>query len=148
MTNESLKERLKNEGLTPDSEGDVKLADCSLSVQVSGKSVLFVAKKSAKAELLLAPESDYTHQADQMGVSQESKIGESEFDDRYVIRDPDGQASSVLTADVIAAVEALEPFVELQLSKRQYRLLKEGLDEGQAVKAIRDLEKLVGLTSS
>jgi hypothetical protein len=148
MTNESLRESLKSEGFTSEGDGEVTLAGCTLSFQVNGKSVLFVANKPARAELLLAPESEYTHSADKLGVSQESKIGESDFDDRYVIRDPEGQAGSVLTTEVIAAVEALEPFVELQLSKKQYRLLKEGLDESEAVKAIRKLEELVGLTCS
>ena len=85
-----------------------------------------MANKTPKAPLLLAPESDYTNKADQIGVSEESKIGESDFDKRYVIRDPDGKAGTVLTSDVISAVEALEPFVELELTRKHYRLLKEG----------------------
>ena len=139
MTNETLTNHLKEQGLNP--------AESGISFQVSPKSVLFVVSRPAKAALLLAPESDYTQSADQLGVSQESKIGQSDFDQRYVIRDPDGQAGAVLNDDVISAVEALEPFVELEMSKKQYRLLKEGLDEQQASETIKQLEKLVGLTS-
>ena len=140
MTNESLTNHLKEKGINP--------SDSAISFQVSSKSVLFVVSKPAKASLLLAPESDYTHSADELGVSQESKIGQSDFDQRYVIRDPDGQAGDVLNDEVISAVEALEPFVELEMSKKQYRLLKEGLDEQQASDTIKQLEKLVGLTTA
>jgi hypothetical protein len=138
MTNETLTQRLKDEGIE---------LDDSLSFQMEGANVLFVANKPAKADLLLAPESQYTHQADAIGVSKEAKIGESDFDARFVIRDPDGAAGTVLTPEVIAAVEALEPFIELQMSKKRYRLLKEGLNEAQALDALRGLEKLVALTS-
>ena len=140
MTNETLTNHLKEQGLDP--------AESGISYQVNPKSVLFVVSRPAKAALLLAPESDYTQSADKIGVSQESKIGQSDFDQRYVIRDPDGQAESVLSEEVISAVEALEPFVELEMSKKQYRLLKEGLDESQASETIKRLEKLVGLTTA
>lgn len=147
MTNESLKEYLNQQGLKANGEGVFTLEDLSFSCQVNGKNVLFVANKSARANLLLAPESDYTQQADQIGVSEESKIGCSDFDQRFVIRDPEGQAESVLTDEVVSKVLEMEPFVELEMNRKQYRLLKEGLNEEQALEAVKGLKELVSLTS-
>ncbi|MFA5504188.1 MAG: hypothetical protein WC423_02105 [Vulcanimicrobiota bacterium] len=146
MTNESLINHLNEQGLTADA-GQVAVADYSVSFQVNPRNTLFVVNHPASAVLLIAPESDYTQSADQLGVSEESKIGHSDFDDRYVIRDPEGRAGSVLKPEVISAVQALEPFVELELNSKQYRLLKEGLDEKQALETIRALQQLVKLTS-
>lgn len=145
MTNETFSKYLNDQGLS--TEGNqVTMSGLRVSFQVQGEKTLFVAACPAKAGILLAPESHYTQQADKIGVSAESKIGEGDFDARYVIRDPDGKASQILSAEVVKSVEALEPFIELEMTPKQYRLLKSVSDEQQAMAAIKGLQAVVELT--
>lgn len=148
MTNESFSKYLEQQSLPIGGDLRIKLDDFSLSFQIGEPNSLFVAHLPAKANLLLAPESAYTQTADKIGVSGESKIGQDDFDARYVIRDPQGLASSVLTTEVVSAVQALEPFIELELTGKQYRLLKQIDDEEQGLDLIRRFQQLVELTRS
>ena len=147
MTNDSLAEFLKKADLSVN-EDKVRLSKITVSFTVTDKTVLLVADHPAKASLLLAPESDYTQQADKIGVSEESKIGQGDFDERYVIRDPDDKAATVLTSDVVATITALEPFVELEMSSKQFRLLLEDINEEQVLHRLQKLESLVALTGA
>lgn len=94
-------------------------------VDVKGNHLLIVFKTGSRHRVLLAPETDYTRQADLIGVHVEGKSGRATFDERYVIRADDATASALFDEELIAKVEALEPFLELEMSPREYRLLKE-----------------------
>jgi hypothetical protein len=131
--------------MVPDGDHGLKYQDLKLTFDVSSSSMLLVAHQGAPASLLLAPESDYTRHAESLGVSDESKIGSAAFDQKYVIRDTGGKAKDILTSEVVALVEALEPFTELELCDDMIRLLKKPSDESTAVK---DLETLARLTQT
>ena len=131
--------------MTPQGENGVTLQDLKLTFEASASSLLLVAHRGAPAALLLAPESDYTRSADSLGVSDESKIGSSDFDQKYVIRDTGGKAKQLLTPEVVALVEQMEPFTELELADDMIRLLKRPTDEA---KALQDLESLARLALS
>lgn len=128
--------------MSSDGERGLTYQDLKLTYEVSASSLLLVLHQGAPAQLLLAPESDYTRKADSLGVSEESKIGSSDFDQKYVIRDTRGKAKDVLTAEVLSLVEALEPFVELELCDDMIRLLKKPEDEKVALDALETLAKL------
>lgn len=108
-----------------------------------GRKLLIVAQAKPGYRILLSPESDYTRRADELGVSDETKIGRSEFDTRYVIRDEEKKADAMLTEDVISLITELEPFVELELTRREYRLLKDPPDDAALVLA--DLGRMARL---
>lgn len=116
--------------------------DLKVTYDATPGSLLLVAHQGSRVPLLVAPESDYTRQADSLGVSEESKIGFSDFDQKYVVRDGTGKAKSVLTSEVLTLVEAMEPFTELELCDDMVRLLKKPGDETTALKDVESLASL------
>lgn len=128
--------------MQPDGPQALTYQDLRFTFEVSPSSLLLVAHQGAPAHILLAPESDYTRSAESLGVSDEAKIGSSEFDQKYVIRDVAGQAKQMLTPAVIRLVEALEPFIELELCDDMVRLLKRPQDQSSALKDIETLGEL------
>jgi hypothetical protein len=129
-------------GMKSDGDHGLTYNNLKLTFKVSSSSLLLVAHQGAPATMLLAPESDYTRKAESLGVSDESKIGSSAFDQKYVIRDTGGKAKDLLTPQVVAMVEALEPFTELELCDDMIRLLKKPSDEASAVQDLEILAKL------
>ncbi len=143
MTKESFAKAVEaHSEMSPEGEHGLTHKDIKLTYEVSGSSLLLVAHVVSPAQILLAPESDYTRQADSIGVSEESKIGSSDFDQKYVIRDAHGKAKDVLTDDVAALVEGMAPFVELELCDDMIRLLKKPSDEKAALGDVETLVKL------
>ena len=146
MTNQTFADALAQEaGVTHDGERAVLYQGLRFSFEVSPTSLLLVAYQGSKVPLLLAPESDDTRQADKLGVSEESKIGTADFDQKYVIRDTTGQAKSFLTESLQNQVESLAPFVELEFCDDMIRLIKKTDDHSSA---IEDLKKLANLAAS
>ena len=143
MTNQSLTDALAQESdITPEGEKSVLCQGTRMTYEVGPTSVLLVAHQGSEVPLLLAPESDYTRQADKIGVSEESKIGTDEFDQKYVIRDTLNQAQRLLTEPVCELVEALEPFVELEFCDDMLRLLKNPSDHAGVVTDLKRLARL------
>lgn len=143
MTNETFAKAVEaHSDMSADGNRGLTYQGLELTYDISPSSMLLVVHQGTSAQLLLAPESDYTRQADSLGVSEESKIGSSEFDGRYVIRDAHGKAKEVLTPDVVALVEELAPFVELELLDDMIRLLKKPVDEKAALESIEALVRL------
>lgn len=143
---DSVKKHLEEQGLKVDGEGRVKVSASEFTLHDSGEALLIVGHEGARANLLLAPESDYTREADEIGVSDESKVGESNFDDHFVIRDPDSEAEEFLTEEVRSAVEKLLPFVELEFNRRHYRLLIPASRQNEVKDVLQNLAELIGKT--
>jgi len=101
----------------------------SLTLQALGdRQWLVVLQARPAARLRLSAESDFTKQLDKMGISDETKIGDPQLDDHYVIRAESQEAKEMLAnSEVRGALTALAPFVELELTHKEYRLIKDGV---------------------
>lgn len=120
----------------------------TFTLQPSGSRVLAVAASRPKVRLMISPESDYTRSADQIGVSEEAKLGQEEFDARYVVRDPEGRASEVLNDELRQLVTSLDPFTELELGSRGYRLLTSPENAQSLAANLKAFAKIVSLTQA
>ncbi|MBX3170651.1 MAG: hypothetical protein KF760_24810 [Candidatus Eremiobacteraeota bacterium] len=100
-----------------------------LTLQALGdRQWLVVLQARPAARLRLSAESDFTKQLDKMGISDETKIGDPQLDDNYVIRAESTEARELLAnPQVRHALTALTPFVELELTHKEYRLIKDGV---------------------
>lgn len=145
MTNQSFADALAQEaGVISDGDRSVTFQSLRFTYEVNPTNILLVAHQGSKVPVLLAPESDYTRQADELGVSEESKIGTASFDQKYVIRDTTGGAKELLTSSIQEQVESLAPFVELEFCDDMVRLLKKADSHATAVEDLKKLATLVG----
>lgn len=89
---------------------------------------LIVLQAPPICRLRLSAESDLTKKLDQMGLSNEHKVGQADLDEQYVIRAESQEAKDLLQdAPFREALQALEPFLELELTHKEYRLIKDGV---------------------
>lgn len=87
--------------------------------------LLVVARANPAHKMLICAESNLTQQMDKLGVSGEIKVGRPEFDGRYVVKNATvDEARGTLTDDFIDTLRGLEPWVEFEMTGREYRLLK------------------------
>lgn len=87
---------------------------------------LVVLRATPACRLRLSAESDLTKKLDSMGLSNEIKIGDNQLDDAYVIKAESAEARALLQqADVRQALHQLSPFLELELTSNEYRLIRE-----------------------
>lgn len=123
-----------------------------LTLQALGeKQWLVVLQARPAARLRLSAESDFTKTLDKMGISDETKVGDPQLDDHYVIRAETQEAKDLLgRAEVRNALTALDPFMELELTHKEYRLIKDGVEPTpQAIEALlTPLHQLIEATSS
>lgn len=121
-----------------------------LSLQSLGeKQWLIVLQAAPVCRLRLSAESDLTKKLDQMGFADESKIGDAKLDEHYVIRAESAEAQSLLANPTVSqAIHALTPFLELELTHKEYRLIKDDVSPTpQAIEALlAPLVQLVALT--
>lgn len=121
-----------------------------LTLQALGdKQWLVVLQARPAARLRLSAESDFTKQLDKMGISDETKIGDPQLDDHYVIRAETQEAKEMLANPTVRqALTALAPFVELELTHKEYRLIKDGIQPTpQAIESLlTPLHQLVEAT--
>ena len=144
---DTLMSGLAQEAKVTDLEGQkFKYAGIPAMVDVRGNHLLIVFKTGSRYKVILAEESDYTRKADQVGVLGEGKSGQVAFDDRYVIRADDQTAKSLVEDKMMALLQALEPFLELEMSGKEYRLLKQRPEEPNQVR--RDLASLAALVEA
>ena len=101
-----------------------------LTLQALGeKQWLVVLQARPSARLRLSAESDLTKQLDKLGFSDETKLGDPQLDDHYVIRAESQEAKDLLANTAVRqALSALDPFLELELTYNEYRLIKDGLE--------------------
>lgn len=89
---------------------------------------LIVLQARPACRLRLSAESEYTKKLDSMGISDECKIGDPQLDDNYVIRADSEEARQLLQqSDVLSALHQLTPFLELEFTHKEYRLIKDGV---------------------
>ena len=144
MTNQSFADALAQEsGVISSGDRAVTFQSLRFTYEVNPTNILLVAHQGSRVPVLLAPESDYTRHADELGVSEESKIGAAAFDQKYVIRDTTGGAKELLTADIQKQVEQLAPFVELEFCDDMVRLLKKADSHSTALDDLKRLATLV-----
>ena len=114
------------------------------------RQLLIVVRSAPAFRVRLSTESEFSKKVDQLGISDEVKLGDPQLDDSYVIRagEPD-QIGAQLTPEARSLIARLGPFVELDLTAREYRLLKEIPDSEESVltSTLDTLVDLVKLTS-
>jgi len=87
---------------------------------------LVVLRATPACRLRLSAESDLTKKLDSMGLSNEIKIGDTQLDDAYVIKADSMEARSLLEqSEVLQCLHKLSPFLELELTTNEYRLIRE-----------------------
>lgn len=87
--------------------------------------LLVVARALPRHKMLISEESTLTQQMDALGVSGEIKIGRPEFDGRYVVKNATvEEARATLNDDFVDTLRGLEPWIEFEMTGRDYRLLK------------------------
>lgn len=105
-----------------------------LSLQALGeRQWLVVLGAEPPCRLRLSAESELTRQLDQMGLSDENKVGDPQLDEAFVIRAETPEARAMLQNDaVVQTLKKLMPFVELELTHKEYRLIKDGVSPTSA----------------
>ncbi|MBN9417044.1 MAG: hypothetical protein J0I12_16485 [Candidatus Eremiobacteraeota bacterium] len=123
-----------------------------LTLQALGeRQWLVVLQARPAARLRLSAESDFSKQLDKMGISDETKIGDPQLDDNYVIRAESQEARELLARqEVLSALTALAPFLELELTHKEYRLIKDDMEPTpQAIESfLAPLAQLVEATKA
>ena len=112
--------------------------------------LLIVVGVTPQLKVLFCPESEHSKKLDQMGISDEVKVDSPEIDDNYVIRTSEPEALKSRIAEIGPLLSKLFPFVELELTSREYRLLKEipANDETTVSQALDALVELVQATAA
>lgn len=87
--------------------------------------LLIAVRTVPEHRLLVCAESSLTQHLDQLGISGEVKVGDEEFDKGYVVKNAtEAEARETMTPRFIQRLRALEPFLEFEMTTREYRLLK------------------------
>ena len=95
---------------------------------LSDQQWLIVLQAAPACRLRLSAESDLTKQLDSMGLSDETKIGDPILDEAYLIRADSAEARELLRQpEVLEALHQLTPFLELELTHKEYRLIRDGV---------------------
>ncbi|MEW6280196.1 MAG: hypothetical protein AB1758_16330 [Candidatus Eremiobacterota bacterium] len=133
---ESLDARVQRTGL-----------DFHLAFVPEGK-LLIVARHRPAHCLLLCAESSLTQDLDRLGILGEVKIGDPDFDARYVVKNcGQAEARATMSAGFLATLRDLEPFLEFEMTLREYRLLKPVDASYGADRLARDLDSLAQLVT-
>ncbi|MBI3926395.1 MAG: hypothetical protein HY319_12715 [Armatimonadetes bacterium] len=120
----------------------------TVSIDQSASQLLFAVKASPTHNVLISHETQITRTLDEMGISEEAKLGDPEFDSRYVVRNlSDQDAAELFNPEVLDLLRKLEPFTELELASTGYRLLKHVRlgEDYDATRASADIDALVDL---
>ena len=110
-----------------------------------GDQLVIIVRTAPKDRLRLCEESSLSQDLERLGLSDEEKSGDAKLDERYVVRGN----PALLTGPVKDALQKLEPFLEFEMTAREYRLLKElRPDDLTAVeRVLDDLLAVVELTA-
>ncbi len=96
--------------------------------RLGDKQWLIVLQATPACRLCLSAESEFTKKLDSLGLSNETKIGDQVLDETYVIRAENEAAQTLLKhPKVQEALRQMSPFVELELTHKEYRLILDGL---------------------
>lgn len=111
--------------------------------------LLIVARVQPSHKMLICAESNLTQQMDRLGVSGEIKVGRPEFDGRYVVKNATvAEAQTTLTDEFIDTLRGLEPWIEFEMTGREYRLLKSVDPSYSAERLSSDLKRVSKLVAS
>lgn len=110
--------------------------------------VLFEVNMGTPHHLLLRPENVVSKLLDSMHLSPEVKIGDPAFDARYIIQNlTEEQAKKTINEAFRDQIKKLEPFMEFEMTGREYKLSKVVDIEGPYTvdSAVADLDALIAL---
>ncbi|GMU52786.1 MAG: hypothetical protein AMXMBFR33_19320 [Candidatus Xenobia bacterium] len=110
--------------------------------------LLIVARARPRHKLLVCAESHLTQHLDQLGISGEIKLGRPEFDQRYVLKNATvEEARATLDDEFVDTLRGLEPWMEFEMTAREYRLLKVVDAEYSAERLNSDLKRMAKLVA-
>lgn len=121
----------------------------SLSV-LSDSQWLIVLQAHPSCRLRLSAESDLTKELDRLGLSDEVKLGDPVLDEAYLVRAESSEARELLThPELRGLILKLHPFVELELTYKEYRLIKDvpGANPASIEAIVEPLAQLVDASS-
>jgi len=126
----------------------VEMQDEHVRFEINNKTELFINVYTKPPHLLkIYHENFATKLLDKMHLHSEIKIGDKEFDDKYVIEFATPEiAQKTMTAEFKKSVLNLEPFKIFQMTKRDYTLLKDinkHYDVDNAENDIKNMVKIV-----
>ena len=110
---------------------------------------LIILQATPACRLRLSMESDLTKELDRLGLSDEVKLGDQVVDEAYLVRADSEEARALLTQpDLRGHILQMHPFVELELTYNEYRLIKEmpGADARSLEAVLASLAQLVSAT--
>lgn len=114
---------------------------------LTDQQVLLVLNAVPAFRLRLSAESELSRKIDQLGISDEIKLGDQVLDHKYVVRSATPEQLTLgLTDQVKQAIASLDPLVELELTAKEYRLIFE-LDQEPKASVQRSLEQMVLLAN-
>lgn len=101
--------------------------------------------------LLIRPENVVSKLLDKINLSPEVKIGDAEFDASYIIQNvSEDNAKKTIGENFRRIIKGLEPFVEFEMTGKEYRLLKpvDITSSYTPEKAVQDLDALIDLVDA
>jgi uncharacterized lipoprotein YajG len=124
----------------------VKGHEVSVGIPTGSYLLLSIASKP-EHRLLVSPTSALTKELDVLGIGKRVSSGDKGFDQKYVVRaDVEESMATATVKKIKQAIELLEPFVELEMTSRDYRLLKappQNIDD-----VVSDLEAFVHIVEA
>ena len=110
--------------------------------------ILFEVNMGTPHMLLIRPENVVSKLLDKINLSPEVKIGDASFDTQYIIQNvSEENAKKTINEKFKLVVKSLEPFVEFEMTGKEYRLLKmvDIASDYTPEKAVFDLDALMEL---
>ncbi|HNY12740.1 MAG TPA: hypothetical protein PKK26_14210, partial [Candidatus Wallbacteria bacterium] len=87
--------------------------------------ILFEVNMGTPHMILIRPENVVSKLLDKINLSPEVKIGHAEFDAKYIIQNvSEENAKKTLGENFRRVIKNLEPFIEFEMTGKEYRLLK------------------------
>ena len=125
----------------------MEIQDEHVRFEIKNKTELFINVYTVPPHLLkIYHENFVTKLLDKVHLHSEIKIGDKEFDDKYVIEFAAPEiAKTTMTAEFKKCIRNLEPFKIFQMTKRDYTLLKDinkNYDVDAAVNDIKNMLKI------
>lgn len=110
--------------------------------------ILFEVNMGTPHMLLIRPETVVSKLLDKINLSPEVKIGDAGFDAQYIIQNvSEENAKKTISEKFRSVIKNLEPFIEFEMTGKEYRLLKlvNIAADYDTAKAVSDLDALIEL---
>jgi len=127
----------------------VEIQDKHLRFEINNKTELFINVYSKPPHLLkIYHENFMTKLLDKVHLHSEIKIGDEEFDDKYVIEFATPEiAQKTMTTEFKECILNLEPFKIFKMTNRDYTLLKDITKNYDVEAAERDINNMVKIVN-